>query len=220
MNQNKQHFVYRWNNTKTQEYYIGKHSGHTDDGYVASGRLFLYKYNKNKIDWQREILGFYPDSQQALNAESEYIGELYKTDALCLNLGNGRINLEKLSTEEQEFLYREKYRAQRVQTITDWIDPYIFKFYIYFAHNLAEQHVILDRTPGHVRDFVNYTKQFDEKFDIELLNRVFYIQFRSDQVAIGMVENYLDYIKTEAEYLEVKRIMGILRNMVENYGKK
>ena len=50
-------FVYRWDNTKTGEYYIGAHMGHQDDGYVSGGRRLLEAMDKDYDNsFQRTII--------------------------------------------------------------------------------------------------------------------------------------------------------------------
>jgi hypothetical protein len=84
-------FVYKWTNAKTNEYYIGVHKGHINDGYVGSGKIFKQKYNKYKDDFNREILGLFQTYDEALNYEKIMVTKETLLDDKCLNivLGGG-----------------------------------------------------------------------------------------------------------------------------------
>ena len=79
-------------------YYLGKHTTRDIDNlsldhYAGSGKIVRNYYNKyGKIEgetFKKEILEF-NDSRESNNSrEREIIGDLYKTDKLCLNLRNG-----------------------------------------------------------------------------------------------------------------------------------
>ena len=49
-------FVYRWNNSINNKWYIGSHCGDCNDGYIGSGKVFLKAYKKHKDSFSREIL--------------------------------------------------------------------------------------------------------------------------------------------------------------------
>jgi len=49
-------FVYVWTNTKNNMYYIGKHKGSEDDGYISSGKYFLDAYNADPTTFERTIV--------------------------------------------------------------------------------------------------------------------------------------------------------------------
>lgn len=53
---NHEAFVYVWINTENNMYYIGKHKGSEDDGYISSGKHFLIAYNANPHVFKREIV--------------------------------------------------------------------------------------------------------------------------------------------------------------------
>lgn len=75
-------------------YYYGKHStNNLDDNYRGSGRILVHYYRKyghieNKT-YKKEILQFFKNDEELNEAERNLIGELYKTDPLCLNLKQG-----------------------------------------------------------------------------------------------------------------------------------
>lgn len=49
-------FVYRWHDLKTGKYYVGKHKGRPDDGYIASSKYFLEEYYMRPEDFVRKII--------------------------------------------------------------------------------------------------------------------------------------------------------------------
>jgi hypothetical protein len=84
------HFVYKITFPETGEYYFGKHttSKNGDDGYRGSGHLL----EERKASGQQfifEILSYHNSSKEAFEAEKAIIGDLWKTDDLCLNLVPG-----------------------------------------------------------------------------------------------------------------------------------
>jgi len=70
-------FVYKWINIDTGKYYIGKHKGTIDDGYISSGKAFLQVYNVNPALFKRIIL-FKGTDQEVLKIEQECIKEAIK----------------------------------------------------------------------------------------------------------------------------------------------
>ncbi len=49
-------FAYIWTNKKTNRYYAGSHKGDPDDGYIASNKDFLARYERNPQDWNRTVV--------------------------------------------------------------------------------------------------------------------------------------------------------------------
>jgi hypothetical protein len=72
-------FVYKWTNTENEMYYIGKHKGTEYDGYISSGRYFLYSYYTNPKIFTREIL-FKGSDKQSLEVETALINNAIKND--------------------------------------------------------------------------------------------------------------------------------------------
>ena len=65
-------FVYKWTNKKNEMYYIGKHKGAENDGYVSSGQYFLSSYVACPDNFYREIL-FRGTDKECLNEEQKLI---------------------------------------------------------------------------------------------------------------------------------------------------
>lgn len=75
-------------------YYIGKHkTDKENDYYCGSGVIvkdYYKKYGKKKgVTFTKEILEYNPSEEVNNHREKEIIGDLYKTDPLCLNLKYG-----------------------------------------------------------------------------------------------------------------------------------
>lgn len=81
----KHHYIYKIIIKGTSFYYFGKHSTSTEpalDGYFGSGTA-LKQFQKCQME--KTILEFFQNSDAAFAAETKIIGDLWKTDANCLN---------------------------------------------------------------------------------------------------------------------------------------
>lgn len=82
----KIHFLYGY---PTGRYYLGKHTGKVDDSYAGSGNFCTAYYKKyGKIPGKtyiKEILEINPSKEINATREEYVIGDLWKTDPLCMN---------------------------------------------------------------------------------------------------------------------------------------
>jgi hypothetical protein len=92
----KQHFIYKIHflcGYPTGRYYLGKHTGYIDDTYAGSGRFCFAYYKKyGKIAGEtyiKEILEINPSKKINNDREKIVIGDLWKTDPLCMNQAPG-----------------------------------------------------------------------------------------------------------------------------------
>ena len=88
------------------KYYYGQHrTKNLKDGYIGSGKKiwdYFSKYGKIEgISYVRQILAFYSDEEELNRAETELVGDLYRTDPNCLNLRAGG-NSKGWSQESRE----------------------------------------------------------------------------------------------------------------------
>lgn len=111
----KVHYIYKIHflcGFPTGRYYLGKHHGYVDDTYAGSGefgRRYYKKYGKVKgITYIKEILEINPDVEINRIREIEIIGDLWKTDPLCMNLKPGGDGNDTLSKENKEALSNAK----------------------------------------------------------------------------------------------------------------
>jgi hypothetical protein len=75
---NTEAFVYKWTNIENGKFYIGKHKGHINDGYISSGKAFLAVYNQNPDIFKREIL-FVGTHEDVIHKENELIQQAIAT---------------------------------------------------------------------------------------------------------------------------------------------
>lgn len=84
-------------------YYIGQHkTANLDDGYKGSGVKIQSYYKKYPNDYKKEIL-CWCDSEEDMNVKEDfYVGDLYATDPMCLNLKAGGGNRPGYSDETRK----------------------------------------------------------------------------------------------------------------------
>jgi hypothetical protein len=114
-------FIYIWFNTVKRMFYIGKHYGSVNDGYICSSKMMLIDYNRNPEHFKRRILGYVNeiDGNQSLQAElkwlslipDEQLGKKYY-NLKNKNFGNTRGHKKSYvwnagMSKEQEKEYRE-----------------------------------------------------------------------------------------------------------------
>ena len=72
-------FVYKWTNLENNRYYIGKHKGDENDGYVSSSFPFNASYDLSPNIFAREIL-FRGTDKECLSYEQNLIREAIRID--------------------------------------------------------------------------------------------------------------------------------------------
>ena len=96
-NKKQVHYIYKiiFLCGKPGRYYLGKHSGQLDDCYAGSGsfcKAYYKKYGKKLgKTYIKEILEINPNKKVNALREKEIIGDLYKSDPLCMNFIKGMI---------------------------------------------------------------------------------------------------------------------------------
>lgn len=92
MPKEKVHYIYKIHflcGYPTGRYYLGKHTGQIYDSYAGSGKFCKSYYKKyGKIageTYVKEILEINPDKKTNHDREIVVIGDLWKTDPLCMN---------------------------------------------------------------------------------------------------------------------------------------
>lgn len=80
-------FVYIWRHLPTEQYYIGSHQGHTQDGYISSSDLINQSIQADPEDWTREILA-QGEIQEMRDLETAVLKEAFE-DGSCLNQSYG-----------------------------------------------------------------------------------------------------------------------------------
>lgn len=88
----KDAFVYLWTHATTKRMYIGTHKGTPDDGYVASGDLFMNDYLAEPHNFSRNILA-YGTQEEMLHLETVLLLHLKaRTNDMYYNISD---NLRK-----------------------------------------------------------------------------------------------------------------------------
>ena len=87
-------------------YYIGKHStSRPQDKYYGSGtvlRDYYKKYGKKDgVTFIKEILEYNDTFEKNMDREREIIGDLWKTDPMCMNLCNGGYGPSEFKISEE-----------------------------------------------------------------------------------------------------------------------
>lgn len=74
----KSGFIYEWIDITTELKYIGRHEGHTGDGYIGSGTMFNEQYRQRPTDFIRSIIWYSEDttSEELCQKESEYLSQI------------------------------------------------------------------------------------------------------------------------------------------------
>ena len=215
------HFVYRWDNKITNEYYIGKHSGREDDGYTGSGKLFKIKFIKDTGNWSRTILGYFPCAKTALRGEAKAIAKLYDTDPLCLNLcpggGDGRYE-ELLSPKEYKKLLRRK-NDEKIALAT-WIEALIVREYTWFANNLNGDFTLFTtKATTSLIELLNFSKKYKGKYSRALLESCWDVKITNNQVNINQCDDWKEYCMEE-QWEEFKLITAALQTMCKEIQEK
>lgn len=65
-------FIYRWFDKLTNLYYIGKHRGSLNDGYISSSAIMLNEYYQRPGDFNREILWYSENTSDSELCQIEY----------------------------------------------------------------------------------------------------------------------------------------------------
>lgn len=107
-NKKQVHYIYKiiFLCGKPGRYYLGKHSGQLDDCYAGSGsfcKAYYKKYGKKLgKTYIKEILEINPNKKVNALREKEIIGDLYKSDPLCMNFIKGGNNPGNYSISARE----------------------------------------------------------------------------------------------------------------------
>lgn len=104
--------LYRITDQATGRFYIGKHIGQVQNGYLGSGLRWLRHIRKNKaVDLKYEVLVI-ADTKYILDLESRYVTlDFISSNPLCMNLKQGGMGGVGLSEDSLESM-RSKLRGK------------------------------------------------------------------------------------------------------------
>jgi hypothetical protein len=96
-NRHQYHFLYKTTNLLNNKYYIGVHSTYNlDDGYLGSGYMLKSSIKKyGKENFKIQILEFFENRDELVEAEKRIVTESLVADKMCMNLkpgGSGGFN--------------------------------------------------------------------------------------------------------------------------------
>jgi len=106
-------FVYKWNDTSNNKWYIGSHTGHPKDGYIGGGYLFKKAYKKRKESFSREIIYFGHDYREL----EEFI--LEELDAMNNEMSYNLTNNWKGVTRHTEETKRKISKARKGISVSE-----------------------------------------------------------------------------------------------------
>lgn len=75
-----QHFVYLWHDLVRDMFYIGSHSGDTEDGYVSSSRWLNAEVKYRPTEFRRRIVKILPSRQVAQELEYRLLSLIRPTE--------------------------------------------------------------------------------------------------------------------------------------------
>lgn len=85
------HYLYKTTNMINNKFYVGMHStDDLEDGYLGSGKRLRYSIRKHgKENFVKEILSFFKDRKDLIDAEIEMVNDELIKNEQCMNLMNG-----------------------------------------------------------------------------------------------------------------------------------
>lgn len=82
-----QGFIYLWYDRKHKRYYIGRHWGAVNDGYICSSRMMRQAYNRRPHDFKRRVLS-YSNTKELLVLEEQRWLDMIKYEELGIRYYN------------------------------------------------------------------------------------------------------------------------------------
>lgn len=73
MKTEKYGFIYLWFDKKYQRFYLGRHWGSEDDGYICSSRMMRQSYNRRPRDFKRRIIKRVSTKEELIIQEQRYL---------------------------------------------------------------------------------------------------------------------------------------------------
>lgn len=84
-------FIYIWLDKKHHKYYIGRHWGLENDGYICSSRMMRQSYNRRPNDFKRRIISRVYTSNQDLILEEQRWLDMIKSTELGIRYYNKNV---------------------------------------------------------------------------------------------------------------------------------
>lgn len=125
-NERKYHYLYKITNLVNNKYYYGIHStDNLEDGYMGSGVRLKAAYAKYGIfNFRKEIISFYENRKELLDAERDIVNESLLTDKNCYNIAIGGKGQFCFKSKEQYSVDNKKAWLTRKQN-ENWKDVFV-----------------------------------------------------------------------------------------------
>ena len=125
-NERKYHYLYKITNLVNNKYYYGIHStDNLEDGYMGSGVRLKAAYAKYGIfNFRKEIISFYKNRKELLDAERDIVNESLLTDKNCYNVAIGGKGQFCFKSKEQYSVDNKKAWLTRKQN-ENWKDAFV-----------------------------------------------------------------------------------------------
>ena len=75
-------FIYVWFDKKYKRYYVGRHWGHINDGYICSSRMMRQSYKRRTQDFKRRIVSYVYTNKNDLVVEEQRWLDMIKKEEL------------------------------------------------------------------------------------------------------------------------------------------
>lgn len=131
-NEDKNSFLYVWEDKHNNKFYVGTHLGNENDGYVCSGKKMLEVYKNNKNFFKRYIL-LYGDYEKLIEVESTILKFFDAKNNSCFyNQHNG----------DGKFLHNQPHTSETKKKMTEaWSNrKEEFKLGHWLGKKLSEEH--------------------------------------------------------------------------------
>lgn len=106
-------FIYIWLDTKHKRYYVGRHWGTTDDGYICSSRMMRQAHKRRPEDFKRRIVSFIYTNKQDLNIEEQRWLDMIQKEEL------GKRYYNKTKKSDTPSMLGRKHSKETKQKISD-----------------------------------------------------------------------------------------------------
>lgn len=170
--------LYKITNTVTGEYYIGKHNGHTQNGYWGSGnriRRLIKKYGIENFKYDILVIS---DVEYIFQLEKKYITpEMVDLDEKCLNLTIGGKGVGYMSEDikqklrearAKQIMLPEMYeRTSKIMSSLTWMNDGVRSYRIKPENiQVSKEKGMVD---GRITDYIN--NEYKEKLKMITSNQ-------------------------------------------------
>jgi hypothetical protein len=103
-----QGFIYLWYDRKQKRYYLGRHWGDINDGYICSSKMMRQAFNRRPHDFKRRILSYSNTKEDLVLEEQRWLDMIQYNE-----LGSKYYNKTKKATTPSTFGYKHSEETKR-----------------------------------------------------------------------------------------------------------